>query len=201
MNNSKQAAALLSLAGIVPAKKAVDEVIAVGGAKNFSTFYGYYMLQAMAQAGEYNRAMEIIKEYWGGMLKLGATTFWEDFNIEWAVNAYGIDQLPVEGKDDIHGDFGEYCYVGLRHSLCHGWASGPTAWLTEHVLGIKILAPGCKEIAIEPNLGNLEWAEGKYPTPYGIISVKHSKQKDGSVKSEIKAPKGVKVRKPSIKPA
>jgi H/ACA ribonucleoprotein complex subunit 4 len=29
---------------------------------------------------------------------------------------------------DIHGDFGDHCYRGFRHSLCHGWASGPTAW-------------------------------------------------------------------------
>ncbi len=193
INDSKQAAALLSLAGIIPAREAVDEVLSVGGGRNFSTFYGYYMLQAMAQSGDYVMAMDIIKEYWGGMLALGATTFWEDFNLEWATNAYGIDQLPVEGKDDIHGDFGDYCYVGLRHSLCHGWASGPTAWLSEHVLGIKILEPGCTKVSIIPNLGNLEWAEGTYPTPYGVISVKHRRQSDGSVKSEIKAPREVKI--------
>jgi alpha-L-rhamnosidase len=199
MNNSKQAAALLSLAGFVSAKKAVDEVIAVGGANNFSTFYGYYMLQALAKAGEYEEAMKIIKEYWGAMLTLGATTFWEDFNLEWAKNAYGIDQLPIEGKDDIHGDFGKYCYVGLRHSLCHGWASGPTAWLSEHVLGIKILEPGCRKVAIRPNLGKLDWAEGTYPTPYGIISVKHTKQKNGTIKSELKAPEELEiVRYPSV---
>ena len=192
-NQSKQAAALMAMAGITPAKKVVDEVIAVGGAKNFSTFYGYYMLQALALAGEYPMAMDIIREYWGGMLKLGATTFWEDFNLDWAVNAYGIDQLPVEGKDDIHGDFGDYCYVGLRHSLCHGWASGPTTWLSEHVLGVKILEPGCRKVAIEPNLGDLEWVEGTYPTPHGVITIKHRRLEDGSVKSDIKAPRGVRI--------
>ena len=38
-----------------------------------------------------------------------------------------IDELVPPGKKDLHGDFGAYCYVGFRHSLCHGWASGPTA--------------------------------------------------------------------------
>jgi hypothetical protein len=33
------------------------------------------------------------------------------------------------GKKDLHGDFGAHCYVGFRHSFCHGWAGGPTAWL------------------------------------------------------------------------
>ena len=47
-----------------------------------------------------------------------------------------------------YGDFGRYCYVGFRHSLCHGWASGPAAFLTETIAGIEILEPGCKKIKI-----------------------------------------------------
>jgi len=42
-------------------------------------FYGYYMLNARAEAGDYQGAMDNIREYWGSMLDLGATTFWEDF--------------------------------------------------------------------------------------------------------------------------
>ena len=45
-NNLKQAASLMAIAGIMDPKKACKEVVSVGGAKNFSTFYGYYMLQA-----------------------------------------------------------------------------------------------------------------------------------------------------------
>jgi hypothetical protein len=39
----------------------------------------------------------------------------------------------------------------------------------------------------------LKWVEGTYPTPLGPIQVRHERRADGSVKSEIKAPKGVKV--------
>ena len=73
------------------------------------------------------------------MLDLGATTFWEDFDLEEAANAAPIDAIVPEGKLDYHHDTGNYCYIGLRRSLCHGWASGPTAWLSEHVLGIKVV--------------------------------------------------------------
>jgi len=139
--------------------------------------------------------MDMIKEYWGGMLELGATTFWEDFDVDWTKNANRIDQLPAEGKIDVHSTYGDYCYKGLRHSFCHGWASGPTSWLSENVLGIKILEPGCKKIAIEPQLGNLNWVEGTYPTPFGIISVRHEKQQNGEIKSKISVPKGIKVMK------
>lgn len=189
----KQGAALMSLAGIMDPAEADRNIISVEGAKGFSTFYGYYMLKAMAKAGNYQGAVDIIREYWGGMLDLGATTFWEDFNLDWIENSSRIDELVPEGKNDIHGDFGDYCYKGYRHSLCHGWASGPTSWLSEYVLGIKVLEPGCKVVKIEPHLCDLDWAEGTFPTPYGIIYVKHTKANDGTVKTEISAPDEIKV--------
>lgn len=192
--NSKQAAALLALSNSIPAMEA-NAVIEKDGAKRFSTFYGYYMLLAMAKAENYSGAMDIIREYWGGMLKLGATTFWEDFDIEWMENAGRIDEMPTSDLVDVHSEYGDYCYVGLRHSFCHGWASGPTAWLSENVLGIKVLEPGCKKIAIEPQLGNLSWVEGTYPTPKGIIKVRHEKQSNGEIKSEITVPDGIEVVK------
>ncbi|MDH5826441.1 alpha-L-rhamnosidase C-terminal domain-containing protein [Sphingobacterium faecium] len=191
-NNSKQAAALLSLVGLMDANTAYTDVLAVGGAKNFSTFYGYYMLEAMAKAGKYQEAMDIISTYWGAMLDLGATTFWEDFNMDWLPNAARIDELVPEGKTDIHADFGAYCYLGLRHSLAHGWASGPTAWMSSHILGIQVAEPGGKVYTVKPHLGDLTWAEGTFPTPYGLIHVKHVME-NGRVKSVIKAPKEVKI--------
>ena len=192
ISDSKQAAALLTLSGLIDSEEG-NKIITHNGVHDFSTFYGYYMLQALVKAGNYKGAIESIGTYWGGMLSVGATTFWEDFDITWLENASRIDEIPQPGKKDIHGDYGKYCYTGFRHSLCHGWASGPTAWLSEHVLGIKVLEPGCKTIKIEPNLGNLEYAEGSYPTPLGVVNVKHTKDANGKIKSEVKAPKGIKI--------
>lgn len=193
-NNLKQAEGLMAIAGLKSAEDAAKAILE-GGPKGFSTFYGYYMLQALAMDGKYAEALDIISKFWGGMLDLGATTFWEDFNLDWVDNVGRIDEFVPAGKKDIHGDFGAYCYPGFRHSFCHGWASGPTAWMSQHVLGIEPLEPGCRKVSVKPHLGNLEWAEGTYPTPMGNIYVKHVRQADGSVKSIIKAPKGVKVVK------
>lgn len=193
-NNLKQAEGLMAIAGLKSAEDAAKAILE-GGPKGFSTFYGYYMLQALAMDGKYAEAMDIISKFWGGMLDLGATTFWEDFNLDWVDNVGRIDEFVPAGKKDIHGDFGAYCYPGFRHSFCHGWASGPTAWMSQHVLGIEPLEPGCRKVSVKPHLGNLEWAEGTCPTPMGNIYVKHVRQADGSVKSTIKAPKGVKVVK------
>lgn len=191
-NHSKQGAALMSLANLMNAKEANDKYITIGGSSDFSTFYGYYMLKAMAKAGNYQGAMDIISQYWGAMLDLGATTFWEDFNMKWLNNAARIDELTPEGKIDVHKTYGDYCYKGYRHSFCHGWASGPTAWLSEYVLGVKILSPGCRKVLIAPHLGNLKWVRGTFPTPYGTIKIEHRKI-NGKVVSTIKAPKEIKI--------
>lgn len=190
--DNKQAAALLSLSGMQSADEA-SQTILKEGANDFATFYGYYMLEALALDNKYNEAMNIISDYWGAMLDLGATTFWENFNYEERHNAIGIDDMPDTTKFNIHSDGGDHCYIGLRASLCHGWASGPTSWLTKYVLGIHVVEPGSKTIRITPHLGDLEFADGTFPTPYGVVSVRHTKLSDGSISSEVDAPEEVKI--------
>lgn len=186
---NKQIAAMLGLSGICDLNN-MCEIIKSDGAKGLSTFWGYYVLNALWKNGDMNFALKLINTYWGTMLDFGATTFWEDFDIEWAKNAAPIDQICPPGKDDIHGDFGKFCYTQFRHSLCHGWASGPTAFLSKKVLGIVPVEPGYKKITVSPCLDNLEFAEGTVPTPYGIIKVKHTNI-GGKIKTELSLPNGV----------
>ena len=61
VNGSKSGAALLTLAGMTDAKKTASEVLKVGGAKGVSTFYGFYVLQALAKAGEMDAALDIVR--------------------------------------------------------------------------------------------------------------------------------------------
>ena len=148
------------------------------------------MLKAKALAGDYVGALEALREYYGGMLKMGATTFWEDFDIEWMENSAPIDDLVPEGMNDIHGDFGNYCYKNFRHSLCHGWSSGPCPYLSHYVLGVRPVS--ADTYVIKPELGDLEWAKGTYPTAKGIISVSVKKTAEGQ-KVEYTAPEGIKI--------
>lgn len=183
----KQAAAIQAVSGLSDAVQINRAVLSVNPLDGLSTFLGYYTLQARAMAGDHAGALEVLRRYWGGMLDFGATTFWEDFDLKWTGNAFRIDELPVPGKKDIHGDFGNYCYKGLRHSLCHGWAGGPAAWMSENLLGIKILEPGAKTVEIKPNLVDLDWLEGSFPTPSGPIKVTVQKGE----KAEIISPRGI----------
>ena len=100
------------------------------GAKGMSTFMSYYILKAVASFDK-AKAIEMMKEYYGGMLKKGATTFWEDFDLEWTKKSNDLIRLPKDDEKDIHGDFGNYCYKGFRHSLCHGWSAGVIAFIKE----------------------------------------------------------------------
>ena len=183
---AKQVAAMYSLCGWLNEEKAADEILK-NGAEGFSTFMSYYLLKA-ASKKDMAAALSALEEYYGGMLSMGATTFWEDFDIKWLRNATGVDCLPEKGKKDIHADNGAFCYKGLRHSLCHGWSSAPAAFLAEEVLGIKILEAGCRKIAIKPNPGNLSFVKGTYPTPHGIITVEVTKTESG-MNIEYTAPK------------
>ncbi len=194
-NGNKRAAAMLLLSGIAQGADAdaLVKMIKETGAQGMSTFLGYYVLNALSEQNETTAALEIIRTFWGAMLSRGATTFWEDFSMDWLEGTGRIDELVKPGEKDIHGDYGAYCYKGFRHSLCHGWASGPAAYLSRYVLGIEILEPGCKKVRICPDLGDLEFAEGTYPTPYGVIRVRHEKDGAGRIISTIDAPAEVEI--------
>ena len=153
-----------------------------------------YLLEAMSAAGEDTRALDTVRDYWGAMLDVGATSFWEDFKISWTNDCFRIDELPVSGKKDIHGDYGEFCYPGFRHSLCHGWSSGPAAWLIGHVLGIRPLEAGCRTVQVRPSLGDLDWAEGAMALPCGeAVRVRVEKDAAGALKVDVCAPQGVRL--------
>ena len=187
----KQIASLLLLADI--ADKDASDCLKNGGANGFSTFMSYYILKGMTECCSEEEILQTLKTYYGAMLDLGATTFWEDFDIRWTENACRVDEICDGTKKDIHGDFGKYCYTGYRHSLCHGWSSGPVAFLTEYVLGIEIKGEGCSEIKIKPHLGHLRHVRGSIATPYGKLTVEHTKRADGTVETQIDAPQEITV--------
>ncbi|MBR4720296.1 MAG: alpha-L-rhamnosidase [Clostridia bacterium] len=192
-DGNKQVAALVAISGLKSAEEINENILKKAPLEGLSTFIGSYVLQARAEAGDIEGAIEIIRKYWGAMLDFGATTFWEDFDLSWTENAAPIDEPVPEGKKDIHGDYGKFCYKQFRHSLCHGWASGPTWFLTRYVLGVRVLEPGCKKLLIKPYLSNLDYVKGKYPTPYGAVTIEHCKDASGNVKTSVDAPKEIEI--------
>ena len=190
-HGSKQAAAMLALSGLRDVKEMNGSVLLKGGASGVTTFFGYYMLEAMSAGGNDRAALDLVRDYWGGMLDMGATSFWEDYDLAWTNGCARIDAVPAFGQKDVHGANGRFCYVGYRNSLCHGWAAGPAAWLHEHVLGVRQASPAEPKYVVKPSLGGLAWAEGDVPTAWGTLHVKAVRKADGTADVDVTAPEGV----------
>jgi hypothetical protein len=114
----------------------------------------FYELAALAESGQQARVTQEIKDYWGGMLRAGATCFWEEYD----PNVQGAARYAMYGKP-----FGK--------SLCHAWGASPLYLLGRYYLGVKPTQPGYAAYVVEPDLGGLTWIEGKVPTPRGDIAV------------------------------
>ncbi|MBF9221227.1 alpha-rhamnosidase [Hymenobacter sp. BT662] len=114
----------------------------------------FYELEALCAMGEQPYVLKEMKSYWGGMLDLGATSFWEEYD----PTKKGTEHLAMYGRP-----FGK--------SLCHAWGASPIYLLGKYYLGVKPLTPGYATYEIVPNLGGLQWMEGTVPTPQGDITV------------------------------
>lgn len=184
----KQVAALVYLASKENGK--CLDILTKGKAKGLSTFQSYTILSALARLGKHDEALEIIKEYYGKMIDLGATTFFEDFDIDWANNAARIDEFPKENEIDFHATYGQFCYKKYRHSLAHGWAVGVIPYIVENVIGLKQISKNHFEL--KPNLSSLNEIHYIYPHEYGKIEFDIKKIND-HVEVKINGPKGIKI--------
>lgn len=54
----------------------------------------------------------------------------------------------------------------------HAWGAAPASVLPRKLMGIEPVEPGWKKFQIRPQLGNLQWAEARTPTPCGSIFVR-----------------------------
>lgn len=83
------------------------------GAVGMVTPYLYHhYVQALLTCGEREKALQVIREYWGGMVKLGADTFWELYNPE------NPDESPYGGT--------------IVNSYCHAWSCAPAYFLRKY---------------------------------------------------------------------
>lgn len=122
--------------------------------KIVTPYMRFYELEAFCALGDQAFVLNEIKSYWGGMLKLGATSFWEEYN-------------PAKKADEHYEMYGRK----FGKSLCHSWGAGPLYLLGKYFLGVQPLTPGYATYSVTPVLGGLQWMEGNVPTPNGNIEV------------------------------
>ena len=112
-------------------------------------------MDALLRAGRTREVLEGVRAYWGGMLDLGATSIWEQFD-------------PNETGDEHYAMYGR----PFGRSLCHCWGAGPVYLCGRHILGVAPTAPGYAQYEVRPNPGDLRRVEGTVPTPDGSLSVR-----------------------------
>lgn len=138
----------------------------------------FYELEALCAEGLQASVLPEIKAYWGGMLREGATSFWEKYNPEMSE---GLEPLP-EGASPRAPHLTMYGRP-YGKSLCHAWGASPVYLLGRYYLGVEPLEPGYGSNPGEANeehqaawtarpvLAGLEWMRGDVPTPYGPIHI------------------------------
>ncbi|SPJ82353.1 related to alpha-L-rhamnosidase C [Fusarium torulosum] len=125
--------------------------IEAGFAQKISPFSSAYHLRAAFESGDDNAARLLLKTLWAPMADPKHANYTNCF---W-------ETLDPDGTPGL----------GIMTSLCHGWAAGPTAELSKHVLGVKAIKPGFAEWKVEPMTLGLGWAKGRVPTEKGTIEV------------------------------
>lgn len=114
----------------------------------------FFELAALCESGKQAMVLDHIRSYWGGMLNLGATAFWEYYDPA----QQGAEHYAMYGRP-----FGK--------SLCHAWGASPVYLLGKYFLGVRPLSPGFGRFIVEPQLGDLAWLKGVVPLPAGEVKV------------------------------
>ncbi|ANY68211.1 alpha-L-rhamnosidase [Paenibacillus sp. BIHB 4019] len=164
----------------------IQNVFAAGQCPELKgAFFYHIVLEALFTRGYVNMALNIMRDYWGGMVARGATTWWETFD---------PSSSPCTIPSPYQGNTPSYLSDDTPVSLCHGWGAAPTYLLTRQVLGIDVSNLSSGEFVFHPKLGDLTWAKGTVPTSFGYISVELVRESDGSLMIDLEYPECLSAR-------
>ena len=113
-----------------------------------SPFAVLYLYEMLEKYGYQDVIIQQIYKNYLPMLEIGSTTVWESFP-----GGTTIPKFPTR-------------------SHCHAWSSAPSRFLPRVVLGIIPTAPAAETVELSPRIYDLTWAEGKFATTKGVISVR-----------------------------
>lgn len=130
-------------------------------------YFEFYELDAMCKIGNYKYMTDMLNNYWGEMIRLGATTIWEEFD----PTKKGIEHYEMYG--------GKY-----EKSLCHAWGASPIYLLGKYALGVMPTGAGYSAYEVAPKDMGLGKISGTVPTKNGNVFVSFD-EKTAEVVSEI----------------
>lgn len=117
--------------------------------------------------GSFNVMDETIN-YWGAMIKEGATTFWERYDPE----EKGAEKYAMYGRK-----YGK--------SLCHAWGATPLYIIGRYIVGLKASENG-KSFTLKPDLAGLKRFKAEMPLAKGSVKVEADEKTIRVISDEIK---------------
>ncbi len=104
------------LAGILTPEESVAALTRIeertDAIRPVSPYLWHYMVEALFVCGRDDRAWQVIRSYWGDMVRHGADTFWEVY-------------VPEQMKFSPYGDF-------RLNSACHAWSCTPSYFIRRY---------------------------------------------------------------------
>ena len=117
-------------------------------------YFKFFELTALCKYGRVDIAQKYVSAYWGGMLRMGATSVWETFD-------------PAVSGRERFAMYGE----PYGKSLCHAWGSGPICFLGKYVAGVRPVSAGYSEWEVRPEPGIYTSFRSVVPLPHGKVTV------------------------------
>lgn len=115
-------------------------------------YFKFFEQDALCKLGQLPQVYRTIEEYWGSMIRKGATTIWEEYN----------PNLSDDQQYAMYGDpFGK--------SLCHAWGASPVYLLGRYFFGLRPTKPGYKTFEINPHLEKFKELECTLPIKDGVV--------------------------------
>ncbi|MBR2460464.1 MAG: hypothetical protein IKB34_04475 [Clostridia bacterium] len=113
-------------------------------------YFELYELMAICKLGHVESVQHMLTEYWGGMLRLGATSVWEQFD----PTVSGAEHYEMYGK-------------AYGKSLCHAWGAGPILVLGRYIAGVEATDVGYSSFKVSPKPGVYKSFRARVPLRNG----------------------------------
>lgn len=117
-------------------------------------YFKFFELDVLCGLGYLSSVTERMENYWGGMIRLGATSIWEQFD-------------PNENGAEHYAMYN----MAYGRSLCHAWGAGPVYLLGRYYLGVAPTGTGYETFEVAPRLGGLAEVKGTVPINGGLVTV------------------------------
>ena len=117
-------------------------------------YFKFYENKVMCLEGDYVPCLERILDYYGGMIRLGATTLYEQYDPE----EEGTEHYAMYGRP-----YGK--------SLCHAWSASVIYIIGRFILGVKNTGIAYESFEVQPRAGIFRNYRGSVPLPKGVIDI------------------------------